>query len=413
MASNSTRLKVWEENCPVLKDTRFQRKYQVLEDIIGEGSFGTVIRAKCRATQTNRAIKAIRRIEKVNMLSIELELLSELGGHFNIVKLYEFFHFNGSVALVLEYFPHCSANELLYRTKQDLSFGLKYIENLLSAVAYLHHNGYVHRDVKLSNFLYSPQTNKFRLVDFGLATNDRSKNENSRKNNVAALNKDPPCTTCNGSSTPCMFCKNRPKREIYHIVGTPGVRAPELLFGVGLCNTAVDVFSCGIVLLSLICVKHPFFTPKDETENIYDLAFLLGSKTIEDMAKNEGLRVTLSEKLPPVDYYKLVMSLRYGFNYVSKNILPAAPCKMCYNRSYNNSKGVCFCRTDYETNMYATGEHKIGKKDDELMTVYVDLLYRSLEADRFKRYNADQLLCIIDTYRTRAAYVAKPIENDD
>ena len=37
MASNSTRLKVWEENCPVLKDTRFQRKYQVLEDIIGEG----------------------------------------------------------------------------------------------------------------------------------------------------------------------------------------------------------------------------------------------------------------------------------------------------------------------------------------------------------------------------------------
>ncbi|EFP03550.1 hypothetical protein CRE_24376 [Caenorhabditis remanei] len=61
------------------------------------------------------------------------------------------------------------------------------------------------------------------------------------------------------------------------------------------------------------------------------------------MAQNEGLRVTLSENLPPVDYYKLVMSLRYGFNYVSKNILPAAPCKMCYNRSYNNSKGVCFC----------------------------------------------------------------------
>lgn len=99
----------------------------------------------------------------MSMLSIELELLSELGGHFNIVKLFEFFHFNGSVAIVLEHFPHCTATELLFHSKRDLSFALSYFRNLLYAVAYLHHNGYVHRDIKLSNFLYSPQTQRFQI----------------------------------------------------------------------------------------------------------------------------------------------------------------------------------------------------------------------------------------------------------
>lgn len=169
----SARRKVWEDNCAVLKDPKLLLKYKIQETIIGEGnlrfrrksiyslgSFGTVIKAKCRATQENRAIKAIRKIDKVQMLEIELELLTELGGHFNIVKFYEFYYIHNSVALVLEYFPHITAGELLLYSKRDINFALVYFRNLLIAVSYLHQNGYVHRDIKLSNFLYSPQTNR-------------------------------------------------------------------------------------------------------------------------------------------------------------------------------------------------------------------------------------------------------------
>lgn len=393
----------------MLSDAKFQRKYQLQENIIGEGSFGTVISATCRTTQEKRAIKAIRRIEKMSMLSIELELLSELGGHFNIVKLFEFFHFNGSVAIVLEHFPHCTATELLFHSKRDLSFALSYFRNLLYAVAYLHHNGYVHRDIKLSNFLYSPQTQRFRLVDFGLATVDRSKNECSRSHAVAAMERDPECCSCKGTSSPCMFCRGKPKRENYNVVGTPGVRAPELLFGIGLCHPSIDIFSCGIVLLSLVSVKHPFFMPKDETENIMHLAFLLGSETIEKMAHSEGLRVTLSEKLPPADYYHLILCLRFGFDHVRRHCSSSRqPCTICQKRSFNNSMGVCFCRKNYETDMFSTGGN-----ETELMTIYVDLLYRTLEADRFKRYNADQLLCLIESYDKRVKFKPKPMSNQD
>ncbi|PIC50164.1 hypothetical protein B9Z55_001175 [Caenorhabditis nigoni] len=371
------------------------------------GSFGTVIRAKCRSSQKLRAIKAIRRINKVDMLTIELELLSELGGHFNIVKLYDFFHFNGSVAIVLEYFPHCAATELLYHSRSDDKFALLYIRNLLTAVSYLHQNGYVHRDIKLSNFLYSHKAKAFRLVDFGLATIDRSKNEMSRNAAASAMSREGPCTVCDGFGTPCMFCGKKPKRENVHIVGTPGVRAPEILFGIGLCNPAIDIFSCGIVLLSLVSLKHPFFMPKDETENIYHLAFLLGSESIENMGRLEGLRVTLSEKLPPADYYHLVMSLRHGFQYMRTNFTPKK-CQLCHKRSFNNPTGVCFCRENYQTNMFYTGEN-----DKDIMTLYVDLLYRALEPDRFKRYTADQLLCVIESFDRRQNYVPKPLSNRD
>lgn len=400
-------LKLWEENCPVLGDIAFRRKYQLTDNIIGEGSFGTVIQAKCRVTQENRAVKAIRRIEKVSMLSIELDLLSELGGHFNIVKLHDFYHFNGSIALILEYFPHCSATELLYHSRRDLSFGLLYFRNLLLAVSYLHENGFIHRDIKLSNFLYSPETRRFRLVDFGLAGIDRSRNECTRRQSVAIMQKEPYCE-CKETASPCLFCRNKPKRENYNIVGTPGVRAPELLFGIGLNNPAIDIFSCGIVLLSLVSAKHPFFMPKDETDNVMDLAFLLGSAALENMAKLDGLQVSISEKLPSADYYHLLMSLRFGFDHVQRHCTSKKPCRECSKRSFNNTLGVCFCRPDFKTEKFSTGNN-----ENELMTLYVDLLYLTLEPDRFKRYNAHQLLRIIETFDKRTKFKPKPLSNQD
>lgn len=80
-------------------------------------------------------------------------------------------------------------------------------------------------------------------------------------------------------------------------------------------------------------------------------------------------------------------------------------------------------RKNYETDMFSTGGN-----ETELMTIYVDLLYRTLEvkkswnlkyinlflqADRFKRYNADQLLCLIESYDKRVKFKPKPMSNQD
>lgn len=85
--------------------------------------------------------------------------------------------------------------------------------------------------------------------------------------------------------------------------------------------------------------------PKDETENIMNLAFLIGSKAIERMGELEGMRVTISHFMPPADYYQLILSLRNGFEYTHKNS-PKSPCGSCRSRSHNNPNAVCFCKNE-------------------------------------------------------------------
>ncbi|EGT33466.1 hypothetical protein CAEBREN_21279 [Caenorhabditis brenneri] len=126
------------------------------------------------------------------------------------------------------------------------------------------------------------------------------------------------------------------------------------------------------------------------------------------MGRSEGLRVTLSEKLPPVDYYYLAMSLRFGFDHVRRHCNPRQNCQLCAKRSFNNSKGTCFCRPNYPTNIFST-----GKNENDHMTIYTDLLYLALEPDRIKRYNADQLLRVIETFETRREFISKPLSNQD
>jgi serine/threonine protein kinase len=90
-----------------------------------------------------------------------------------------------------------------------------YMYRLLQALNYLHERNVVHRDVKPENFLHNFQSNTFRLIDFGSAEKG-----------------------ANG------FVKTGG--------GTRGFRAPEILQGIATQTAAVDVWSAGIILLTLI-----------------------------------------------------------------------------------------------------------------------------------------------------------------
>jgi serine/threonine protein kinase len=132
-----------------------------------------------------------------------------------------------------------------------------YMYRLLQALNYLHERNVVHRDVKPENFLHNFQSNTFRLIDFGSAEKG-----------------------ANG------FFKTGG--------GTRGFRAPEILQGIATQTAAVDVWSAGIILLSLITGKPYILSQHDknakgndvDASHLKEIEKIVGKTEIQQL--NEG-----------------------------------------------------------------------------------------------------------------------------
>ena len=137
----------------------------------------------------------------------------------------------GTVLLFEMVHASCFNSDLPSMTTQQIR---DYMYRLMQALNYLHKNNVVHRDVKPANFLHNFQSNTFRLIDFGSA----EKGANGFDNKGG---------------------------------GTRGFRAPEILQGIATQTAAVDVWSAGIILLSLITGKPYILSQHDKNANGNDV----------------------------------------------------------------------------------------------------------------------------------------------
>merc|ERR1711871_933692 len=92
--------------------------------------------------------------------------------HPNIVRLREVFFGRRELYLIMDL---CTGGELFdlvnlsndHRTEQCAT---RFLNEMFSAVRYLHKNGVVHRDLKLENWLFESHSGlNLKLIDFGLA----------------------------------------------------------------------------------------------------------------------------------------------------------------------------------------------------------------------------------------------------
>ncbi len=90
--------------------------------------------------------------------------------HPNILRLRSLFQANGSSYLVMDYFPGQILTDYLRESGSVLRPGaaIALLTPILSALQYLHDQGYLHRDVKPAN-IYLTQSGKPILLDFGAA----------------------------------------------------------------------------------------------------------------------------------------------------------------------------------------------------------------------------------------------------
>ena len=151
--------------------------------------------------------------------------------HDLIVKTYEHgVTFKGERIIVMEYIRGPSMQDIIVRKRIELIDGVQLLimREMAEALTYVHHNGFIHRDVCPRNFICTLPTREqtvvsgVRLIDFGLTV---------------------PATP------PFMVPGNR--------TGTPLYMSPEIVRR-RKTDQRVDVFSLGVTFYCLLTFSHPW-----------------------------------------------------------------------------------------------------------------------------------------------------------
>ena len=215
-------------------DTNVEDSYKIIKKL-GKGSFGSVYKVMHIKTGIIRAMKVIKK-DSVRFQDDDKKFLKEIEvliklEHPNIIKIFEYFTDDLNYYLITEYISGGELYEGLVKMLNFNEFKCAFILNqIISAVYYLHSNNIVHRDIKPENILIS-NSNKdllsIKLIDFG-SCNYIKKNEN-------------------------LTLK----------VGSPYYIAPEVLKHD--YNNKCDIWSIGVILYILL-VGYPPFKAKNKNE---------------------------------------------------------------------------------------------------------------------------------------------------
>ncbi|XP_075792627.1 cell division cycle 7-related protein kinase isoform X6 [Pelodiscus sinensis] len=108
-------------------------------------------------------------------------------------------------------------------------------------------------------------------------------------NNGAArksANNCPAILTCDCYATDrvCSVCLSR-RQQVAPRAGTPGFRAPEVLTKCPAQTTAIDMWSAGIIFLSLLSGRYPFYKASDDLTALAQIMTIRGSRETIQAAK--------------------------------------------------------------------------------------------------------------------------------
>uniref|UniRef100_A0A673FPC5 non-specific serine/threonine protein kinase n=1 Tax=Sinocyclocheilus rhinocerous TaxID=307959 RepID=A0A673FPC5_9TELE len=123
------------------------------------------------------------------------------------------------------------------------------------------------------------------------------------------------------------------KQQVAPRAGTPGFRAPEVLTKCPNQGTAIDMWSAGVILLSLLSGRYPFFKASDDLIALTQIMTIRGSRETIEAAKTFGKSIVCSRELPRLDLKILCETLR-GLRSWDDGLLPAE-----FQASHNPAEG--------------------------------------------------------------------------
>ncbi|CAG7826404.1 unnamed protein product, partial [Allacma fusca] len=190
---------------------------------IGEGSTGIVCIATDRTTRRQVAVKKmdLRKQQRRELLFNEVVIMRDYH-HPNIVEMYDSFLVDDELWVVMEYLEGGALTDIVTHARMDEEQIATVCKQCLKALAYLHSQGVIHRDIKSDSILLAAD-GRVKLSDFGFCA---------------------------------QVSQELPKRK--SLVGTPYWMSPEVISRLPY-GPEVDIWSMGIMVIEMVDGEPPFF----------------------------------------------------------------------------------------------------------------------------------------------------------
>ncbi|XP_016133911.1 MAP kinase-interacting serine/threonine-protein kinase 2-like [Sinocyclocheilus grahami] len=218
---------------------RFEDVYKLQNEILGEGAYAVVHTCINLITNKEYAVKIIEKRPGHSRSRVfrEVEMLYQCQGHRNILELVEYFEEEDKFYLVFEKLRGGSILTHIHRrqhfNEQEASI---VVQDIASALDFLHNKGMAHRDLKPENILceHSDRISPVKICDFDLGSGIKLNSDRSPISTPELL-------------TPC---------------GSAEYMAPEVVEAfneeASIYDKRCDLWSLGVILYIMLSGYPPF-----------------------------------------------------------------------------------------------------------------------------------------------------------
>lgn len=265
---------------------------------IGEGSTGIVCIATEKPSGRQVAVKKmdLRKQQRRELLFNEVVIMRDYH-HPNIVEMHDSFLVGDELWVVMEFLEGGALTDIVTHARMDEEQIATVCKQCLKALAFLHSQGVIHRDIKSDSILLASD-GRVKLSDFGFCA---------------------------------QVSVELPKRK--SLVGTPYWMAPEVISRLPY-GPEVDVWSLGIMCIEMVDGEPPFFNepplqamrrirdmPPPKLKNTHKVSPRLQGFLEKMLVRDPGQRATAFELLqhpflrqagPPSLLVPLMRSFRHS-----------------------------------------------------------------------------------------------------
>ena len=209
--------------------------YRILEKI-GSGGMGEVYRAHDEQLGRDVALKVLPTQlladHSARKLLIREARTASALNHPNICTIHDVGESNGRNYIVMEYVKGRPLAEQIRESGLPAEKVIRYGEQISDGLAHAHEHGVIHRDLKTSNIMITPE-GRAKVLDFGLA----------KRRSIEGVTEQTRSQNSDVDEGPG--------------VGTIRYTAPEVFRG-ELTDARSDIWALGVVLYEMIAGQHPF-----------------------------------------------------------------------------------------------------------------------------------------------------------